>query len=217
MIKPDLTYELDAWKRGYQIVVGVDEVGRGAWAGPIVAAAVQLPRQSICYDQPAVDEAYIQLPKLLRDSKKLTAIQRLQLNDEIRPIASQFAIGLVEVKEINQIGIGPANFLAMSRALEQLQTAPDFILIDGFKHPVIAAGQQQSIIKGDGQVASIAAASVIAKVYRDQLMEELALQYPQYGLDQHKGYGTQFHQQAIIAHGLSPLHRSGFKLKFLAK
>ena len=217
MIKPNLTHELAAWSRGHRVVVGVDEVGRGAWAGPIVAAAVQLPRQSICYDQPIIDETSIQLPKLLRDSKKLSASQRLQLDNEIKPIASQIAIGLVEVEEINRIGIGPANFLAMSRSLDQLQLSPDFILIDGFKHPTIPAGQQQAIVKGDSQVASIAAASIIAKVHRDQLMEKLATQYPQYGFDQHKGYGTQAHQQAIAINGLSPLHRIGFNLKFLSR
>lgn len=217
MIKPSLVYELAAWNRGHQVVVGVDEVGRGAWAGPIVAAAVQLPKQSICYDQLVVDAASIRLPRLLRDSKKLSPGQRLQLNDEIAPIATQIAIGLVEVEEINRIGIGPANFLAMSRSLDQLQLTPDFILIDGFKHPAIPSGQQQAIVKGDGLVASIAAASVIAKVYRDRIMEEFALQYPQYGFEQHKGYGTQAHQRAIATNGLSPLHRSGFTLKFLAK
>ncbi len=217
MIQPNLDYEQRAWDEGCEVVVGVDEVGRGAWAGPVVAAAVQLPRQSVCYGQLSAGQNTLVLPRLLRDSKKLSARQRLQLNDQIRLVATQAAIGLAEVEEINQLGIGPANFLAMSRALARLDLVPDFVLIDGFNHPQIEDSRQLAVVKGDSLVASIAAASIIAKVHRDQLMTDLAARFPQYHFDQHKGYGTATHQQAIKIHGLSPLHRRGFRLKFLGK
>lgn len=218
MIKPDLQFEQEAWMQGKSVVVGVDEVGRGAWAGPVVAAAVQFAPESVCFGESAHggDQSVV-LPQLLRDSKKLSPRQRVQLYSEIESIAIQSAFGLVEVEEINQMGIGQANFLAMSRALNQLSPPPDFILIDGYNHPEIDASKQLSIVKGDSVAASIAAASVIAKVYRDRLMLDLAKHYPEYRFDLHKGYGTAVHQQAIKTHGLSPIHRKNFKLKFLTQ
>jgi ribonuclease HII len=215
MIQPSLKYEQVAWQKDYRVVVGVDEVGRGAWAGPVIAAAVQLPKQAVCYGRPLINQDAVQLPQFLRDSKKLSPLQRNQLNADIRTIAEQVAIGMVEVEEINRMGVGKANFLAMNRALSQLTTQPDFILIDGFEHPDINPNQQLAIVKGDSLVASIAAASIIAKVYRDNLMTQLAAEYPNYGLDQHKGYGTHAHQEAIKTYGLSSIHRRNFNLKFL--
>ena len=215
MISPNLQYEHAAWRHGHTVVAGVDEVGRGAWAGPIVAASVQLPHASVCYGQITDNQQVIQLPKLLRDSKKLSSRQRQKLDEEIRSVAVQVTIGVVEVEDINQMGIGQANFLAMSRALSLYNPPVDFMLIDGYQHPDYDALKQQSLVKGDSLVASIAAASIIAKVFRDQLMVQLEQDYPKYGFDQHKGYGTVAHQQAIKLHGLSPIHRRNFNLKFL--
>lgn len=215
MTVPDLRCERTAWLKGHKVVVGVDEVGRGAWAGPVVAAAVQLPSTAICFGEPISDIHSVQLPKYLRDSKKLTPFQRQALSHDIKTIAIHTGIGVSIVEEINDLGISLANFLAMKRAWEQIETKVDFILIDGFKHPDLSDSQQLSIIKGDSLVASIAAASIMAKVYRDQLMIELGEKYPQYGFEHHKGYGTAMHQAAIQKYGLLPVHRSGFKLKFL--
>ena len=212
---PSLVQERMLWSQGLSTVVGVDEVGRGAWAGPIVSAAVILSPESSEFD--ALDSSLIQLPKLLRDSKKLSPIQRQEVASQLASIVAYSSIGQVEVEEINDIGIGRANILAMQRAIKNLPVKVDHILVDGFPISELEPEKQTAIVKGDATVASIAAASVVAKVHRDTLMEELAHAYPEYGFAQHKGYGTKTHQQSIQQLGLCPIHRTNYRLKFLRK
>lgn len=221
MIKrPGLDVERQIWSGGSLVVAGVDEVGRGAWAGPLIAAAVVLPQEitigDLEDDRVGDDLVAPMLPVQLHDSKKLTPRIRQSLIAHIKAAAKYWSIGQVEVDEINTIGLGPANQLALLRALQGLPCQVEHVLVDG-RQPVVGIPYpQQAIVGGDGLVASIAAASIIAKIHRDHMMEELARQYPAYGFEQHKGYGTKFHQRAISRYGLSPVHRTSFNLKFLA-
>ena len=177
-------------------VCGVDEVGRGPWAGPVVTAAVIL------------DPAH--LPKGLNDSKKLSPSKREALFDEITKSAVT-AIGIASVSEIDDINILQATFLAMRRAVSGLQTTPAFALIDGNKIPPGLPCDAQAIVNGDGRSLSIAAASIIAKVTRDEMMRNLATQYPGYGWETNMGYGTKAHQAGLARLGVTPHHRVSFK------
>lgn len=192
-------YEEKQWKAGYGQVCGIDEVGRGCFAGPIVAAGVIFP-------------ANITLPKGLRDSKLLSAKKRQELDKLIRELALEFQIIEIGLEVINKHGIGYANKLAFSSLVRNFSQTPDFLLVDAFVVDDFPKDQQQSIIHGDQLSASIAAASIIAKVYRDKLMEELDQKFPGYGLAKNKGYGTKDHRDAIKTKGLSPLHRTSFSL-----
>ena len=181
--------------QGYKLICGVDEAGRGPLAGPVCAAAVILP---VDYDIPG-----------LNDSKKLSDKRRRELFPLIKEQAISFGIGLADHNEIDEINILQATFLAMERAIQQLSIRPDLALIDGnrqkdFGLPV------QTIIHGDSLSASIAAASVLAKVTRDDIMLAMADEYAQYGFDIHKGYGTKAHYQALIEYGPCPIHRRSF-------
>ena len=185
--------------QGCQIVCGVDEAGRGPLAGPVVAAAVILPPHA---DIPG-----------LNDSKKLSDKRRRELFPVIQEQAVAFGIGIATHEEIDEINILQATFLAMERALANLSVKPDLALIDGnrekdFGIPV------QTVVKGDSRSASIAAASILAKVTRDDMMLEMAEKYPGYGFDIHKGYGTKAHYTALTELGPSPIHRSTFLKKF---
>lgn len=185
--------------QGIQVICGVDEAGRGPLAGPVCAAAVILPR-------------HLDLPGLT-DSKKLTDKKRRELFPLIKEQALAWGIGFASEKEIDEINILQATFLAMQRALDQLTLRPDLALIDGnrekdFGLPV------KTVVKGDSLSLNIAAASVLAKVTRDDLMMEMAEAYPEYGFDIHKGYGTKAHYVALSAHGPSPIHRMSFLKKF---
>ena len=187
------------YEEGYQIICGVDEAGRGPLAGPVCAAAVILP-------------AHLELPGLT-DSKKLTDKKRRELYPVIMEKAVAYGIGFASEQEIDEINILQATFLAMQRALDQLSVKPDLALIDGnrekdFGLPV------KTVVKGDSLSMNIAAASVLAKVTRDDLMLELAEKYPEYAFDVHKGYGTKAHYAALTAHGPSPVHRMSFLKKF---
>ena len=184
---------------GYQLICGVDEAGRGPLAGPVCAAAVILPPN-------------VEIPGL-NDSKKLTDKKRRELFPIIKEMAISYGIGYASHEEIDQINILQATYLAMERALAQLDPKPDLALIDGnrakdFGIPV------KTVIKGDSLSASIAAASVLAKVSRDDLMLQLAEEYPQYGFEIHKGYGTKAHYEALRTYGHSPVHRMTFLKKF---
>ena len=190
---PDFSYETAA---GASPVAGVDEVGRGPLAGPVVAAAVIL--------DPA------RIPDGLRDSKKLTAARRDALALEIEATA-QISIAEASVAEIDQINILQATFLAMRRALAGLPTTPAFALIDGNRMPPDLPCPARTIIKGDDLSVSIAAASIIAKVYRDRLMQDLAAQFPGYGWEKNAGYGTKQHLEALACLGVTPHHRRSFK------
>lgn len=191
--------ENSLYAEGYKMICGVDEAGRGPLAGPVCAAAVILPKG-------------LELPGL-NDSKKLTDKKRRELFPIIKEKAIAYGIGLASHEEIDEINILQATYLAMERAIAQLEGKADFALIDGnrardFGLPV------RTVVKGDSLSASIAAASVLAKVTRDDMMLELAEQYPEYGFEIHKGYGTKAHYDALRTYGHSPIHRMTFLRKF---
>lgn len=190
-----LNFERVLWKSGVQHIAGVDEVGIGPLAGPVVAAAVVFP--------PGVEVAGVD------DSKRLDAATRAELDRAIRACASGIGIGTVEVSEIDAINVYQAGLLAMRRAVEALPAPPQHILVDARTIPGVAA-PQNPFTKGDGINFSIAAASIVAKTYRDRLMEATDPQYPEYGFARHKGYSTPVHQAAIRRHGPCPLHRLSY-------
>lgn len=191
-----LHFEREAYRRGCRLVSGIDEVGRGPLAGPVVAAAVILPQG-------------IELPGV-RDSKDLTSAQRDARYQDILSRASAVGIGSIEPAEIDRINILQATFKAMIQAVESLPLPPDFLLIDGpYRLPVTTA--QKGIPRGDQRSISIASASIVAKVYRDRLMCEWDTRYPAYGFAQNKGYGTARHLEALRRHGPCPLHRLSFR------
>lgn len=203
MVYASLDLETKLWSKGYRLVCGVDEVGRGCFAGPVVVGAVIFSPDSF-------------IPDGLADSKLLTARERQLLDAQIRKQAVTFAIGEVGVPIINKVGIGQATQMAFRQAIKHLLKSPDFILIDAFYISHLNRKRQQAVKNGDKICSSIAAASIVAKVYRDQLMRKLHTKYPQYHFDQHKGYGTKLHQSAIKQYGLSKEHRMSFNLsKFL--
>ena len=187
---------------GVALVAGVDEAGRGPLAGPVCAAAVILPEGC---DIPGLD-----------DSKKLTEKRREAMYDVIVEKAFAYGIAFATVEEIEELNILNAALLAMNRAIARLDPAPDLALIDGNTTRSIAV-PARAIVGGDGKCACIAAASVLAKVTRDRVMRELAQQYPQYGFEAHKGYGTKEHYAAVDAYGLCPEHRPSFFKKYHAK
>lgn len=191
--------EDDLRANGYELICGVDEAGRGPLAGPVCAAAVILPREA-------------EIPGL-NDSKKLSDKKRRELFPIIKEKAICYGIGLASHEEIDEINILQATYLAMERALAQLVVTPQQVLIDGnrtkdFGLPV------KTVVHGDSLSMSIAAASVLAKVTRDDLMLEMAKEYPQYGFEIHKGYGTKAHYEALRTYGVCPIHRNSFLKKF---
>lgn len=192
------SFEKKLWGSGFSRIAGVDEVGRGALAGPVVAAAVILPRGTENFG--------------LRDSKKLTAQRRELLFEEISKRAVSIEIGVVGPEEIDRINILRATLKAMDTALSFLNPQPDYILIDG-NQPVKSDIPQETIVKGDDRSISIAAASIIAKVTRDRMMSSLHDKYPDYNFLSNKGYGTEEHMAAINKCGPSPIHRKSFALK----
>lgn len=192
---PTFKHERELLGKGYRAIVGVDEAGCGALAGPVVAGAVILPLNS-------------RLGRL-HDSKLLTVNRRATIYDLIRERATAWAAGVVSVEEIHQMGIRPATLLAMRRAIEGIEGV-DYVLVDAHTLPELSI-PQRAIIKGDQRVKSIAAASVIAKVTRDRIMEELHMQWPHFGFAKHKGYGTAHHRQAIHEHGPCQAHRLSFR------
>ena len=190
---PDFTIELAALRQGTRHVCGIDEAGRGPWAGPVVAAAVVLDPDCI--------------PEGLNDSKKLTEAKRDALFEPIMRSA-RVGIGIADVERIDRDNILQATFWAMAEALKQVEGVA-LALVDGNRAPALPC-PVQTIIEGDGKSLSIAAASIIAKVTRDRIMIGHDAAWPQYGFARHKGYGTAFHQQALERHGPTPLHRNSF-------
>ena len=198
--------EINMWEieealydKGIVSICGVDEAGRGPLAGPVCAAAVILP-------------PHLEIPGL-NDSKKLSDKRRRELFPIIKEQAIAYGIGLASHEEIDEIDILQATFLAMQRAIDQLEGKAEFAIIDGnrekdFGLPVM------TVVKGDSRSASIAAASILAKVTRDDILEEMAKQYPEYGFEIHKGYGTKAHYEALRTYGPSPIHRMTFLKKF---
>jgi len=202
MTQPSFKEEQLLWSQGLLNIAGVDEVGRGAFAGPLVAAAVILPTNFEIRD--------------INDSKKLTAKQREELSKYILDKALCVSIEEVGVDVINKLGIGMANQIAFLSALKNLKQKFNFALVDGFLIKDLDLKFQKAIIKGDSISVSIAAASIVAKVYRDQLMQKLHTNFPEYNFFENKGYGTKFHREALKQFGLSKQHRTSFKLdKFL--
>ncbi|QUB56232.1 ribonuclease HII [Prevotella melaninogenica] len=180
------------------IEAGCDEAGRGCLAGSVYAAAVILPSD---YQN-----------ELLNDSKKLTAKRRYALREEIERDAIAWAVGIVTPEEIDKINILNASFLAMHRALDQLQVRPEAVIVDGNRFKPYQDLPSTTIVKGDGKYLSIAAASILAKTYRDDYMLSLAEEYPQYDWQSNMGYPTKKHRQAILEHGITPYHRKSYNL-----
>jgi len=190
------------YNQGLHFVCGVDEAGRGPLAGPVCAAAVILP-------------AYVDVPGL-NDSKKLSDKKRRELFPIIKELAVAYAVVMVDEKEIDRINILQATLSAMKQAVEQLPVCADYALIDGNKSPNLNIGCK-TVVHGDSLSASIAAASVLAKVSRDDFMLDMAKQYPQYGFEIHKGYGTKAHYAALTEYGPCPIHRMSFLKSFYGK
>lgn len=193
---PDLMLiERSLYCQGYVLIAGIDEAGRGPLAGPVMAAACVLPRE---FDLPGLD-----------DSKKISENKRIILATKIKEQALAFSVASATAMEIDLINILQATKLAMKRAVENLSLTPDFVLIDG-RDTINITTAQRTVIGGDGLSASMAAASILAKVARDELMAQLHEIYPEYCFDQHKGYGTRLHLEAIHRFGPCPIHRRSF-------
>lgn len=190
-------FEEQAASEGFQVVAGVDEVGRGCLAGPVVAAACILDQSK-------------PVPRGLNDSKKLTERQRKEIDEELRQTAVAYSLGIIDADEIDRVNILEATKLAMLKAIDGLTPAPDHLLIDALQLRQCSL-PQKAIIKGDSISYSIAAASVIAKVFRDDLMKQYDAEFPEYGFAGHKGYGSVAHFAAIREHGPCRLHRKTFR------
>lgn len=205
---PTVDEELQLWEAGYRRIAGVDEVGRGCWAGPVVAAAVVLPAAAL--RDPALLDG-------VDDSKLLSAREREGFAERILAVASDWGVGAVPAHVIDSHGILVATRLAMQIALLRLPHPADALLIDAV-HLEGWPCAQRSLIKGDSRSLSIAAASIVAKVARDRMMTEIGRRVPAYGFEQHKGYGTAAHERALRAHGPSAQHRRSFRplVDFLA-
>ena len=195
-----MEYEIAAKNSGCSVVCGVDEAGRGPLCGPVCAAAVILPENCVIEG--------------LNDSKKLSEKKREQLFDVVKEKAVSYGVGMATAKEIDEINILQATFLAMRRAVSQLDPQPDLALIDGNQKPGLPCAEE-TIVKGDAKCMSVAAASILAKVTRDRYMRELDRRYPQYCFAQHKGYGTKLHYEKLAEHGLCDEHRRTFLKKIL--
>ncbi|MDO8269653.1 MAG: ribonuclease HII [Candidatus Levybacteria bacterium] len=210
---PDLTYEESLWKKGFN-VIGIDEVGRGAFAGPVAVGGVIFPSTL----NPSEREHLLSCG--INDSKKLSAKKREELALQIKNIASSYSVSFIDVATINEIGIGKATFLGMRKVAAKLSKSlkNPYLLIDGFEIPgfdnptltKVLSGKQKGIIRGDCLSISIAAASIIAKVERDTLMLELSSKHPLYAWENNKGYGTLIHRRAISRYGITELHRKVF-------
>lgn len=193
-------YETEAYEKGFSLICGVDEAGRGPLAGPVCAAAVILPRD-------------LEIEGL-NDSKKLSDKRRRALYDIITEKAVAYGIAMVDERVIDEINILQATFLAMRQAVQQLSEKPALALVDGNREPDFGDISVKTIIKGDSLSANIAAASILAKVTRDRFMEQQDAIYPQYGFAVHKGYGTKAHYEALRQYGACPIHRRTFLKKF---
>ena len=195
-----LYYENTAYEKGYNLVCGVDEAGRGPLAGPVCAAAVVLPKGLILEG--------------VNDSKKLTEKKREALFDVITEQALDWSIAFATVEEIEEINILNAAMLAMKRAVEGLKNPVDFAIIDGNRKPPLEI-DCEAVVKGDAKSMSVAAASILAKVSRDRILRQYAVDYPHYGFEKHKGYGTKVHVEALKKYGPCEVHRPSFLKKIL--
>ena len=195
---PDYSFENQAKENGYKIVCGIDEAGRGPWAGPVTAAAVVLDPALLSYE----------LLNQLEDSKKIKKAQQKSIFDEIRPKII-YGIGQASVEEIDDINILQATFLAMRRALKALSVVPDYALVDGNRLPSLNCASE-AIVKGDSKSYTVAAASIVAKVTRDLNMVVLSQKFPGYGWERNAGYGTKEHQAALVSLGVTSAHRKSY-------
>lgn len=200
-------YEWPRWQHS-TLICGIDEAGRGALAGPVVAAAVLFPR----WFRP--DGGILER---VNDSKKLSAAEREMLAPAIRDAAAFWAVAAVDPETIDRINILEATMLAMNQAVALLPVRPEQLLVDGNRFKTDLPIPYETIVKGDSKVFSIAAASVLAKTYRDDLMVACSRQYPQYGFERHVGYATKVHIEAIRQHGRCPIHRQSFRLRQLGE
>jgi ribonuclease HII len=198
--RPDLQFETPLWEAGYRCVAGVDEAGRGSWAGPVSAGAVILP-----------DDVADVMERLagVRDSKQMTPSARTYWADQIRAVARAWGVGFASSSEIDDLGILPATRLAVRRALEALAVPANYLLVDFLELPEVNLAQL-ALVKGDARSLSIAAASVLAKTARDELLIQLDRDFPGYGFARHKGYGTAAHREALARLGPSRIHRRSY-------
>jgi ribonuclease HII len=196
-VSPTLDLEKKLWSKGLAVVGGLDEVGRGAWAGPVVTAVVVLPRQHKQID-------------LVRDSKLLSAKQRQKLYDVIISEADDFGIGIIDHRVIDKVGIGESTKLAARDAVNMLKKPLDYLLVDAIDLSKHCNCQCRAIVKGDQKIYSISCASIVAKVTRDNLMSRLGPDYEKYCFDLHKGYGTKKHQDALCEYGPCDIHRYSY-------
>jgi len=203
---PDLQFEMQLWEAGIRGVAGIDEAGRGALAGPVAAAAVVLP----------IEASLPQILSGVRDSKQMSPSARSYWAEKIKETAMEWAVGWASHIEIDTLGILLATLLAIERAIAGLDTPPEHLLLDYIRLPECAV-PQTALVKGDRRALSIAAASVLAKTWRDALMRQLDLEYPGYAFASNKGYGTLAHRQALGRLGSSPVHRKSFTVKGLGE
>jgi len=195
---PDMKQERALWGKGKRLIAGIDEVGRGAWAGPVVAASV-------------IFKPDHQQLEMVKDSKMLNSSQREKLYQKIVTECLDYGLGIVSHNVIDKIGIGQATKQAMEEAISSLKKYPDFVLVDAVSLDGYCDCDYRAIIKGDQKIYSISCASIIAKVTRDQHMSALGEKYKHYHFDLHKGYGTKVHQDALLKHGPSDIHRYSYK------
>lgn len=211
-----IDYELELYKKGKEFIGGVDEVGRGPLAGPMVTAAVILHKEHILNLKELLnttfekDELYSNYSQI-NDSKKISHKKRLMLDKFIRETAVAYSIQLIETGVIDAKGIAAATQMGFYNAVKSLSVRVDHILTDSFRINAVSEHIQTNIIRGDTASISIAAASIIAKVFRDDLMEKMHLIHPQYGFDKHKGYGTKYHLEMLEKHGPCEIHRKSFE------
>lgn len=200
-LKPDLQHELALLREGHTFLAGLDEAGRGAWAGPVISAAVVLPIE------------HFNLANVLegvRDSKLMTPFAREKWAQRIRQVALAVSVGSASAGEVDDLGLLPATRFSMERALQQLSVEPSYLLIDHIGLPQIQL-PQMSLTRGDARSLSIAAASIIAKTTRDHIMVEMNDRHKGYDFDRHKGYGTRRHRMALLQRGPSPIHRKSYR------
>jgi ribonuclease HII len=224
MLSELMDFEKNLYKRGVRLIAGVDEVGRGPLAGPFVAGAVILDLEKIIQIETINSELGVDprnndvgnqnvanFYNLIKDSKKVSPKRRERVNDFLITAVLSYSIVEISVEELDEVGISETTQRAFFRCIQSLKVKPEHILTDAFRINKLVDENQTNIKDGDNKSVSIAAASIMAKVYRDKLMEKMHLQYPQYGFDKNKGYGTKQHINALNSFGICPIHRKSFR------
>jgi ribonuclease HII len=215
MLSELMSFEKDLYGRGIRLIAGVDEVGRGPLAGPFVAGAVILDIERLLQDthinNDVEDGKMLRLYNLINDSKKVSPKRREEISNFLISAVISYSIVEISVEELDEIGISETTQRAFFQCIQKLKVKPEHILTDAFNIKKIANENQTNINRGDTKSVSIAAASIMAKVYRDKLMYKMHLKYPQYGFDHNKGYGTKQHINALNSFGVCPIHRKSFR------